>query len=50
MDTIFINSTNSGTFDPHRLLLNLTDQLILKRSNKYAAYQVLYMEKYKKVM
>ena len=35
MDTIFINSKNSGTSYPHRLLLNLTDKIHLKRSNKY---------------
>ena len=34
MDTIFMNSKNSKTSDPHRLLLNLTDKLNLKRSNK----------------
>ena len=27
MDTIFINSKNSETSDPHRLLLNLTDRM-----------------------
>ena len=37
MDTIFMNSKNSGTFDPHRLLLNLTDKINLKRSDKYVA-------------
>ena len=35
MGTIFMNSKNGGTSDPHRLLLNLTDQLNLKRSDKY---------------
>ena len=35
MDTIFINSQNSGTSDPHRPLLNLIDQINLKRSDKY---------------
>ena len=35
MYTIFMNSGNSKTFDPHRLLLNLSDNL--KRSNKYVA-------------
>ena len=35
MDTIFMNSENSKTFDPHRLLLNLL--LNLKRSDKYIA-------------
>ena len=32
MNTIFINSKNSKTSDPHRLLLNLTD---LRREDKY---------------
>ena len=29
MDTIFMNSKNSKTFDPHKLLLNLTDKMEL---------------------
>ena len=37
MDTIFMNSKNSGTSDPHTLLLNLTDKINLKRSDKYVA-------------
>ena len=37
MDTIFMNSENSETSDPHRLLLNLTDKINLKRSDKYVA-------------
>ena len=32
MDTIFINSQNSKTSDPHRLLLSLSDKINLKRS------------------
>ena len=32
-----MNSKNSGTLDPHRLLLNLTDKINLKRSDKYVA-------------
>ena len=35
METIFLNSENSKTSDPHRLLLNLTDEINLKRSDKY---------------
>ena len=35
MDTIFMNSENSKTCDPHRLLLNLSDKINLKRSDKY---------------
>ena len=37
MDTLFTNSKNSKTFDPHRLLLNPTDKINLKRSDKYVA-------------
>ena len=32
-----MNSEESKTTDPHRLLLNLTDKINLKRSDKYAA-------------
>ena len=35
MDIIFMNSENSKTSNPHRLLLNLSDEIILKRSDKY---------------
>ena len=35
MDTIFINSGNSKTFDHNRLLLNVLDKINLKRSDKY---------------
>ena len=34
MDTIFMNSENSKTFDHHRTLLNLSDKINLERSNK----------------
>ena len=37
MKTIFMNSKNSATSDPHRLLFNLTDKINLKRSDKYVA-------------
>ena len=37
MNTIFMNSDNSETSDCHRLLLNLTDKINLKRSDKYIA-------------
>ena len=37
MDTIFINSANSETSNPHRLLPNLSDKINLKRSDKYFA-------------
>ena len=38
MDTyvwIFMNFRNSKTSDPHRLLLNLSNKMNLKRSDKY---------------
>ena len=53
MDTIFMNSKNSGTSDPHRILLNLTDKINLNRSGKYVALSNLsihYIWKNKKVM
>ena len=31
METIFMNSENSKTSDTHRLLLNLTDKINLKK-------------------
>ena len=37
MDTIFMNSGNSKTPGPHILLLNLSDKINLKRSDKYGA-------------
>ena len=37
MNTIFMNSKNSKTSDTHRLLLNLTDKIDLKRKDKYIA-------------
>ena len=32
MNTIFMNSENNKTFDPHRLLLNLTDKIRFKKA------------------
>ena len=37
MDTIFINSENSRTFEYHLLLLKLADKLDLRRGQKIAA-------------
>ena len=37
MNTIFMNSRNRKTSDPHRLLINLTDKIDLKRKGKYIA-------------
>ena len=35
MYTIFMNSENSKTSDPRRLLINLLDKINLERSDKY---------------
>ena len=43
MDTIFMNSRNSKTSDPHRLLLNFSDKINLKRSDKNVALSNLYI-------
>ena len=37
MNTIFMNSNNSKTSDPYRILLNLTDKIELRRKDKYIA-------------
>ena len=37
MDIIFMNSQDRITFDPHKILLNLTDKINLKRSDKYVS-------------
>ena len=36
-----MNSENSKTFDPHRLLLNFKDKMNLNRSDKYVALSIL---------
>ena len=54
MGTIFMNHKNSKTFDPHRLLLNISDKINLKRSNKYDPLSnliiLIYIEKCRKVI
>ena len=41
MDTLCMNSKNSGTSDPHRLLINLKDKINLKGSDKYVVLETL---------
>ena len=51
MNTTFMNSKNSKTTNPHRLLLNLTDKIFLRRNNKYIAlpnFSIYYTWKNKK--
>ena len=40
MDTIFMNSENSKTSEPHILILNLTDKLDLRRGEKIISLQI----------
>ena len=42
MDTIFPDSENSKTSDPHRLLLNLSNKINLKRRDNYVALSNIY--------
>ena len=37
MNTIFVSSSNSKTSDPHRPLLNFTDEIDFRRKDKYIA-------------
>ena len=37
MDTTSLHSENSKTSDPYRLVLDLSDKINLKRSDKYVA-------------
>ena len=37
MNSVFMNSKNSRISDPHRLLLNLTDKINLKKIDQYVA-------------
>ena len=41
MDSKFMNSGNSTTFDSLRLLLNLSDKIYLKGSDQYVALSSL---------
>ena len=41
MYNLFMNSKNTEISDPHRLLLNVSDKIDLKRSDKFAALSKL---------
>ena len=41
MDTIFMNSENSKTSEPHVLILKLSDKLNLRKGEKMLLYQTL---------
>ena len=52
MNATFMNSENSKTSEPYRLLINLSDKVNLKAVINMLLYQImlylLHMEKYKK--
>ena len=37
MDTIFLNSRNSKTLDPHKMSIDFLDKINIKRNNKFVA-------------
>ena len=39
METIFMNTENSKMNEPHKFVLNLSQRLDLRSSNKYVALQ-----------
>ena len=41
METIFMNTENSKTNEPHKFVLNFPQRLDLKSSNKHVAFQSL---------
>ena len=43
MDTMIMNSENSKSTEPYRLLVNLADKIDLKRSDKFFALSNLSM-------
>ena len=43
METKFLNTENSKTNEPHKFLLNLSQRLVLKSSNKHIALQNLFI-------
>ena len=53
MDTIYVNSENSKISEPHKLLLNLSDRINLKRCDKYVFLSnrsIYYIWKNKKLL
>ena len=53
METIFMNTENSKTNEPHKFAFNLSQRLELRSSNKHVVFDNLYLlhvEKYKKTV
>ena len=51
METIFGNTENRKTNEPHKFILNLSQRLELRSSDKHVAHQLIYIlheENYKK--
>ena len=49
MNAIFMNSKNSKTSDPYRLLLNLTDKKDFKEKINILLYQILAFTIHRKI-
>ena len=49
MDSIFINSENSETSDPPRILFSLIETINLKKSENMLLYQTLAFARYEKI-
>ena len=49
MNTKFINSENSKISDPRRILINLSDETNLKRSDNTLLYQILAFTIHRKI-
>ena len=47
METIFMNTENSKTNEPHKFVLNLSQRLHLRSSDKHVALQIIIQ--YKKI-
>ena len=53
METIFMNRENSNTNKPHEFILNLSQRLDLRSSNKHVTVTNIYLlhvEEYKKTV
>ena len=50
MNTMFMNSVNIKTSEPHVLILNLTDKLDLREVKRVLLYQILVFIKHGKTL
>ena len=50
MNYVFVNSENSKTSDPHRILLNITDKTELRGKINIFLYQILAFTMHGKIL